>query len=60
MSADIVAFDPGRIGDTATCEHPHGYPEGIDLVLVNDVVVVDGGLHREFCLAGLTGGGIRS
>ena len=41
--ADIVVFDPTRIRDTATFFAPHQYPEGIDHVMINGQVVVDGG-----------------
>ena len=43
--ADIVVFDPTTVRATATYEQPRSYPEGIDWVLVNGVVVVDGGVH---------------
>jgi N-acyl-D-amino-acid deacylase len=43
--ADIVAFDPDRVQDLATYEEPHRYPVGIDYVLVNGRVVIDGGAH---------------
>lgn len=33
--ADVVVFDPKRIGDRATYEHPFLYSEGIEHVLVN-------------------------
>lgn len=46
MRADLVVFDPEQITDRATYEHPHRYPEGIDVVLVNGVVVVDQGRHQ--------------
>lgn len=46
--ADIVIFDPDRIQDRATVEHPNWFSEGIDYVLVNGRVVKDpGGLHKE-------------
>jgi N-acyl-D-amino-acid deacylase len=41
-AADLVIFDPARIGDTASYERPHAYPAGIPYVLVNGVPVVDG------------------
>ncbi|MFQ5789389.1 MAG: amidohydrolase family protein [Acidobacteriota bacterium] len=41
--ADIVIFDPETVIDKATYENPHQYSEGIDYVLVNGEVVVDGG-----------------
>jgi N-acyl-D-amino-acid deacylase len=43
--ADVVAFDPGRVRDLATYDEPHRYPAGIDYVLVNGRVVIDGGEH---------------
>ncbi len=52
--ADIVVFDLERMHDRATNlyphtypfeNYPHQYPEGIDLVLVNGEVVVEGGEH---------------
>jgi N-acyl-D-amino-acid deacylase len=44
LAADLVVFDPATIRDTATFEDPCRYPEGIDLVLVNGVPVVE---HRR-------------
>jgi len=41
--ADIVAFDPATVRDTATYKDPHRYPEGIPLVLVNGIPVVKDG-----------------
>lgn len=43
--ADVVIFDYDRIRDVATYDNPVAYPEGIDYVLVNGVVVVQGGKH---------------
>jgi N-acyl-D-amino-acid deacylase len=52
--ADVVVFDLARIRDRATCfypysypfeNYPHRYPEGIDFVLVNGVLVVKDDLH---------------
>ncbi len=52
--ADIVVFDLERVRDRATNlyphsypfeNYPHQYPEGIDYVLVNGVVVVEGEEH---------------
>jgi N-acyl-D-aspartate/D-glutamate deacylase len=59
--ADVVVFDLERIHDRATNlyphtfpfeNYPHNYPEGIDYVLVNGVVVVDREQHTG-ALAGL-------
>jgi N-acyl-D-amino-acid deacylase len=44
-AADLVLFDPQRIHDTATFEDPCRHPDGIDLVLVNGRVAVEGGRH---------------
>jgi len=41
--ADIVVFDPETIRDKATFSDPHQYSEGIDYVLVNGTIAVDGG-----------------
>ncbi len=43
--ADVVIFDYDRIRDASTYERPTEYPEGIDYVLVNGVVVVENGQH---------------
>jgi N-acyl-D-amino-acid deacylase len=41
--ADIAVFDPAKVHDRATYADPHQLAEGMDYVLVNGVVVVDGG-----------------
>jgi N-acyl-D-amino-acid deacylase len=38
--ADLVAFNPDTVRDTATFTDPHQYPEGINLVVVNGQVTV--------------------
>lgn len=43
--ADIVVFDPGKIGDPATYRDPHHYAAGIPHVLVNGVPVIRNGEH---------------
>ncbi|TDV57783.1 N-acyl-D-amino-acid deacylase [Actinophytocola oryzae] len=43
--ADVVVFDPERLGDRATFTDPHRFADGIDLVLVNGAVTVEGGEH---------------
>ncbi|WP_064197377.1 MULTISPECIES: amidohydrolase family protein [Emticicia] len=44
-AADILIFDENRITDKATFEQPHAYSEGIEVVLVNGVPVVENGKH---------------
>jgi len=41
--ADLVVFDPTRIIDTATYDDPHRYPVGLDYVVVNGGIALDGG-----------------
>ena len=41
--ADVTIFDPARVRDMATFDKPAQYSEGIGYVIVNGVVVVDGG-----------------
>jgi N-acyl-D-aspartate/D-glutamate deacylase len=43
--ADVVVFDPDTVADRATYDNPKQYPQGIDTVLVNGVVVIDNGHH---------------
>ena len=43
--ADVVVFDPEEVRDLATFEEPHQYAVGVLSVLVNGVLVVDGGEH---------------
>lgn len=43
--ADVVLFDPGSVADTATYEAPIRYPRGVQTVLVNGRVTVEGGKH---------------
>jgi N-acyl-D-amino-acid deacylase len=56
MWADIVVFDLDRIHDRATNlyphsypfeNYPHQYPEGIDYVFVNGVMIVNGEQHTS-------------
>lgn len=45
--ADIVVFNPSRIADTATFTEPQQFPQGIEMVMVNGVIVVDAGRHTH-------------
>ena len=47
LAADVVVFDPARIRDAATFEEPNVYSEGVEYVLVNGRVVLDGGRMTE-------------
>ena len=42
-AADVVVFDAATVKDQATFTEPHQYPRGIETVLVNGTVAVDGG-----------------
>jgi dihydroorotase/N-acyl-D-amino-acid deacylase len=41
--ADLVVFDPARVRDAASFEHPHRFAEGIPHVLVNGTAIVRDG-----------------
>jgi N-acyl-D-aspartate/D-glutamate deacylase len=41
--ADLVVFDPDTIADKATFEEPHQLSVGVKWLLVNGILVVDGG-----------------
>ena len=45
FAADLVIFDPAKVGETNTFEKPKSYPVGIPYTIVNGVVVIDGGKH---------------
>jgi N-acyl-D-amino-acid deacylase len=46
-AADIVVFDEATILDRATFQEPKQFPMGIDLVLVNGAVVVEGDRQHD-------------
>jgi N-acyl-D-amino-acid deacylase len=46
-AADIVIFDPERVNERSTYTDPHQLAEGIDVVLVNGIVVKDGKSFTE-------------
>jgi N-acyl-D-amino-acid deacylase len=43
--ADLTIFDPATIRSNATYDEPRRFPDGIEVVIVNGEVVVDGGRH---------------
>lgn len=43
--ADIAIFDDKTIIDCATFENPYQYSKGMEYVIINGQVVVDGGIH---------------
>lgn len=43
FAADILIFDPQKVIDKATFENPHQLAEGFDYVIVNGILVKDGG-----------------
>jgi N-acyl-D-aspartate/D-glutamate deacylase len=45
FAADVVVFDPARVRSNATYEAPRRYPDGIEHVIVNGTLVVEGGIH---------------
>jgi N-acyl-D-amino-acid deacylase len=45
FKADVVVFDPARVGAPATRSQPKQLPTGIEYVVVNGSVVVDAGRH---------------
>ena len=45
LAADVVVFDPATVRANATYEEPRQFPDGIEHVIVNGVLVVDDGRH---------------
>jgi N-acyl-D-amino-acid deacylase len=45
MKADIVVFDPATVRSNASYDEPRQFPDGIEQVVVNGVVVIDEGHH---------------
>ncbi len=43
LAADLVVFDPQRVGDRTTRRHPSESPSGIELVTLNGQIVVRNG-----------------
>ncbi|MCC6175916.1 MAG: D-aminoacylase [Chloroflexi bacterium] len=51
FKADVVVFDPKTVRSPATRANPRQFPVGIEYVIVNGKVVVDGGVQTD-ALAG--------
>ncbi|MCG3217156.1 MAG: D-aminoacylase [Candidatus Heimdallarchaeota archaeon] len=47
MWADLVIFDDKTVTDMGTYENPHQYPQGIEHVLVNGIVVVENNVQNR-------------
>ena len=45
FAADVVVFDPAKVMETNSFERPKSYASGVSHVLVNGVLVIDGGQH---------------
>jgi N-acyl-D-amino-acid deacylase len=45
LVADLVVFDPATVRSNATYDEPRRYPTGIDHVIVDGTLVIDGGEH---------------
>ena len=44
-AADVVVFDYDGLEEVSTIDDPHHYARGVEHVLVNGTLVVDGGEH---------------
>ncbi len=53
MWADLTVFDPATVAERSTYKDPHRFPSGIEYVVVNGKVAVDGGKYTG-ALAGTT------
>jgi dihydroorotase/N-acyl-D-amino-acid deacylase len=43
MKADVIVFDPAKVGDRATYEQPHQYSVGVNEVIVNGKLALHAG-----------------
>jgi N-acyl-D-aspartate/D-glutamate deacylase len=43
--ADVIAFDPATVADQSTYEHPNLLASGVNYVIVNGKIAVDGGKY---------------
>lgn len=43
--ADLVLFSAERVRETATFQEPHQYPEGVEVVILNGRIAVEGAQH---------------
>ena len=57
--ADIVVFDPKRIADQATYDNPEVLAAGMNYVLVNGKVAIDGGKFTNTFAGRVLKSGIR-
>jgi N-acyl-D-amino-acid deacylase len=53
MWADVTVFDPATVAERSTYKDPHQFPSGIEYVVVNGKVAIDGGKYTG-ALAGRT------
>jgi dihydroorotase/N-acyl-D-amino-acid deacylase len=47
LQADVTVFDPETILDRETYRNPHAFPSGIEYVIVNGQLVVEGGEQND-------------
>lgn len=45
--ADLVVFDPENIKDLATTDNPYQYSKGIEWVIINGKIVINGGNYED-------------
>ena len=51
--ADVTVVDPKTLIDNATFQDPHQYSEGVEYVIVNGTIAIEGGEYNG-ALAGRT------